>query len=127
MAIETGAVVVITGVMASGKSTVAEALCARLPRSAHVRGDVFRRMIASGRVDLPPDADTEAAAQLRLRYRISAMVAEEYARAGFTAVVQDVILGDHLDGYVRSIGRPVYVVVLDPDDDAVAAREAGRG
>ncbi|WP_329202698.1 AAA family ATPase [Streptomyces sp. NBC_01435] len=42
------AVVLITGVMASGKSTVAQALAERLPRAAHVRGDVFRRMVVSG-------------------------------------------------------------------------------
>ena len=44
-------VYLITGMMASGKSTVAQALAERLPRSVHVRGDLFRRMIVSGRVD----------------------------------------------------------------------------
>ncbi|MFE4593275.1 hypothetical protein [Streptomyces laurentii] len=39
------AVVLITGVMAAGKSTVAELLARRLPRAAHVRGDLFRRMM----------------------------------------------------------------------------------
>lgn len=38
-------VIVITGIMAAGKSTVAQIIAERLPRSAHVRGDVFRRMI----------------------------------------------------------------------------------
>lgn len=33
-------VVLVTGVMASGKSTVAQALAERLPRAAHVRGDL---------------------------------------------------------------------------------------
>ncbi|MDQ0761187.1 putative kinase [Streptomyces canus] len=44
-------VVLVTGVMAAGKSTVAQALAERLPRAAHVRGDVFRRMIVSGRAE----------------------------------------------------------------------------
>ena len=39
----------ITGVMASGKSTTAQALSEQLPRCVHLRGDLFRRMIASGR------------------------------------------------------------------------------
>ncbi|MFJ2642038.1 MULTISPECIES: AAA family ATPase [unclassified Streptomyces] len=43
------AVILVTGVMASGKSTVAQGLAERLPRSVHVRGDVFRRMVVSGR------------------------------------------------------------------------------
>ncbi|MFD1828890.1 hypothetical protein ACFSJS_04325 [Streptomyces desertarenae] len=48
-------VVLVTGVMASGESTVAQALAERLPRAAHVRGDVFRRMIVSGREEMLPD------------------------------------------------------------------------
>ncbi|WP_338697042.1 AAA family ATPase [Streptomyces sp. Q6] len=122
------AVVLITGVMASGKSTVAQALAERLPRAAHVRGDVFRRMVVSGRVEYEPGAGAEAQAQLRLRYRQSTAVAEGYARAGFTAVVQDVVLGEELRTYVDGIGvRPLYVVVLAPRADVVETREAGRG
>ena len=121
------AVVVITGAMAAGKSTVAQLLAERLPRAAHVRGDVFRRMLVSGRADVAPDAAEEAEAQLRLRYRLSAMVADEYAAHGWTAVVQDVILGDHLTSYVDAVRtRPRYVVVLAPSPDALRAREEQR-
>ncbi|MEU6257737.1 AAA family ATPase [Streptomyces sp. NPDC047043] len=123
-------VVVITGVMASGKSTVAQALAERLPRAAHVRGDVFRRMIVSGREEYVPGgegSDGEGAAQLRLRYRLSAATADAYAEAGFTAVVQDVVLGEDLAAYVGLVRtRPLYVVVLAPSAEAVAVREAGR-
>jgi len=59
--------VLITGVMAAGKSTVAQALAERLPRAAHVRGDVFRWMIVSGREEYQPGAGGEALTQLRLR------------------------------------------------------------
>ncbi|MGW3122133.1 AAA family ATPase [Streptomyces sp. NPDC001107] len=120
-------VVVITGVMASGKSTVAQALAERLPRAAHVRGDLFRRMIVSGREEYVPGADGEGETQLRLRYRLSAATADAYAEAGFTAVVQDVVLGQELTSYVGLVRtRPLYVVVLAPSPEAVAAREAGR-
>ncbi|MBT2419691.1 AAA family ATPase [Streptomyces sp. ISL-22] len=120
-------VVLITGVMAAGKSTVAQALAERLPRAAHVRGDVFRRMIVSGREEYEPGAGGEGEAQLRLRYRLSAATADAYAEAGFTAVVQDVVLGAELAAYVRLVRtRPLYVVVLAPSPAAVAAREAGR-
>ncbi|GGU66605.1 AAA family ATPase [Streptomyces lavendofoliae] len=121
------AVVLVTGVMAAGKSTVAQALAERLPRAAHVRGDVFRRMIVSGRADMAPDAGDEALAQLRLRYRLSAATADAYADAGFTAVVQDVVLGPELAAFTRLVRtRPLHVVVLAPRPDVVAAREAGR-
>ncbi|WP_444852213.1 AAA family ATPase [Streptomyces sp. NPDC000229] len=112
--------------MAAGKSTVAQALAARLPRAAHVRGDVFRRMIVSGRADMLPEAGDEALAQL-LRYRLSAATADAYAEQGFTAVVQDVVLGPELAAYTALVRtRPLYVVVLAPHPHAVAAREAGR-
>jgi predicted kinase len=121
------AVVLITGVMASGKSTVAELLAGQLPRAAHVRGDVFRRMVVSGREELLPEQTTEARAQLDLRYRLSALVADEYAHHGWTAVVQDIILGDDLTRYVARVHtRPLYVVVLAPSVAAVRAREAER-
>ncbi len=35
--------VLITGVMASGKSTVAQLLAERLEKSVHLRGDIFRK------------------------------------------------------------------------------------
>ncbi|MFB7493892.1 AAA family ATPase [Streptomyces sp. NPDC056161] len=122
-----GGVVVVTGVMAAGKSAVAQALAERLPRAAHVRGDLFRRMIVSGREEYVPGAGAEAVAQLRLRHRLSAATADTYAAAGFTALVQDVLLGADLSAYVALVRtRPLYVVVLAPGPDAVAAREAGR-
>ena len=121
------AVVLITGVMASGKSTVAELLAGQLSRAAHVRGDVFRRMMVSGREELLPEETTEARAQLELRYRLSALVADEYARHGWTAVVQDIILGDDLTRYVAKVHtRPLYVVALAPSTAVVQAREAER-
>ncbi|UFR00094.1 AAA family ATPase [Streptomyces sp. Go40/10] len=121
------AVVLITGVMAAGKSTVAELLAGRLPRAAHVRGDVFRRMLVSGREELLPEETAEARAQLELRYRLSALVADEYARHGWTAVVQDIVLGDNLGRYVARVHtRPLYVVVLAPSTAAVQSREAER-
>ena len=120
-------VVVITGIMAAGKSTVAQRLAERLPRAAHVRGDAFRRMIVSDRREFTPGEGSEASAQLWLRYRLSAMVADGYAGAGFTAVVQDVILGPALLRYLDLVTTaPRYLVVLAPRPDIVAARERAR-
>ncbi|MFJ5677834.1 AAA family ATPase [Streptomyces sp. NPDC093097] len=120
-------VVVITGIQAAGKSTVAQALAERLPRSVHLRGDGFRRNIVRGQVGMTPDAGEEALAQLRLRHRLTARCADEYARAGFTVLVQDILLGEHLAQMAADIAtRPLAVVALLPDPEAVAAREAGR-
>lgn len=121
------AVMLITGAMASGKSTVAQLLAERLPRSAHIRGDAFRRMIVSGREEFTPEATAEATAQLRLRYRASAATADLYAGAGWTAIVQDVVIGGFLDEYLALVRtRPLYLVVLAPRKAALATREEQR-
>ena len=119
----------ITGIMASGKSTIAQALAERLPQSAHVRGDVFRRMIIGGRKEMTPDYDAEAFAQLRLRYQLAALTARSYCAAGFSVVCQDIIIGDILPEVVdlyRIGGYPLYLIVLCPSVDAVLIRDAGR-
>ncbi|NUR83559.1 MAG: AAA family ATPase [Nonomuraea sp.] len=120
-------IIVITGISASGKSTVAELVALRLPRSAHVRGDTFRRMVVGGRAEMTPEPSQEALRQLDLRHRLTAEVADGYAEAGFTAVVQDVLLGEQLaafPGMLRT--RPVHVVVLAPSVEAVERRERER-
>ena len=113
--------------MAAGKSTVAELLARRLPRSVHVRGDVFRRMVVNGRADMTPQPDPEATAQLQLRYELAARTADRYAEAGFDAVVQDVVVGVELERFVARISTPRrYLVVLSPSVSALEWREAQR-
>ncbi|WP_433315120.1 AAA family ATPase [Micromonospora chersina] len=124
---DTPAVVLISGIMAAGKSTVAELLARRLPRAVHLRGDVFRRMIVSGRAEMTAEFGDEAWRQLRLRYDLAASAADRYAAAGFTVVLQDVVLGAELPAVVDRIRhRPLAVVVLAPRADVVAARERDR-
>lgn len=118
-------VLVITGISASGKSTVAQALAERLPRSVHVRGDSFRRM--DGQVHMAPDAPPEAIAQLRLPHRLTSVVADAYCEHGFTAIVQDIVLGEHLVEITRTISsRPLALVVLAPGLDTVQIRVQQR-
>jgi chloramphenicol 3-O-phosphotransferase len=121
-------VVVITGAMAAGKSTIAQGLAQRLPRAAHVRGDAFRRMIVSGRASMDPPLSDAAVAQLHLRHRLAALVADEYVAAGITAAVQDLYLGDDLVRFLRLLSsRPIHVVVLAPQAEVLAARDLARG
>ncbi len=122
------AVVLVTGIQAAGKSTVAQLLAERLPRSVHVRGDLFRRMVVNDRAEMTPGPTDEALRQLRLRYQLTATVSDAYFEAGFTVIAQDIILGDHLAEMTAMIrSRPLLIVVLAPQPDAVAAREAARG
>ena len=121
-------VIVVTGIQAAGKSTIAQALAERMDPSVHLRGDVFRRMIVNGRADMgAADPSAEAVRQLDLRYALAAQAADGYADAGFTVVLQDIIIGSDLAGMVAAIGsRPLYVVVLAPHADVVQARDRAR-
>lgn len=122
-----GQIILITGNMASGKSSVAQALAERLPRSVHLRGDLFRRLIVNGRAEMGVELSTEAERQLQLRYSLAAEVAKCYAQASFTVVYQDIIIGPTL-GDVFSLLQPYqpFVVVLCPRPEVAAARDQGR-
>ena len=120
-------IVLVSGIPASGKSTVADLLARRFARGVHVKGDVYRRMVVAGRQEMTADPSEEAWRQLRLRYRLGAATAEAYHEAGFSVVLQDVVVGTPLGEVVASIGRrPLVVVVLAPGTDAVAERERNR-
>ena len=120
--------ILVTGIMASGKSTVAQRIAERTaPRSVHLRGDAFRTMIVNGRVEREVPLSDEALRQVELRYRIAATVADHYLAAGFTVVYQDVIIGELLRTVARSLARHrLHVVVLCPRAEVVAARDESR-
>src|SRR5436190_6846735 len=119
-----GRVVLVTGVMAAGKSTVAQLLAERFDRSAHLRGDRFRRMIVRGNAA----PNTEAfEAELRVRYRLGAQSADGYADAGYTVIWQDCVIGaalGEIEALVRT--RPLDIIVLAPRLEVVAQRDADR-
>ena len=96
-------VVLLTGIPASGKSTVADLLARSFERGVHVRGDVFRRMVVAGRAEMSPTPSQEAWQQLRLRYHLGAHSSDAYHDAGFSVVVQDVIIGAVLADYVAAV------------------------
>jgi hypothetical protein len=118
---------VITGVMAAGKSTVAELLAQQFERGVHLRGDIFRKMIVSGRDPITPELGEEAMRQLDLRQRLAASAANDYWRDDFTVVLQDIYAGPALPNVIGRLEiTPLYVVVLSPRPDVVVAREAQR-
>ncbi|HEY7294457.1 MAG TPA: phosphotransferase, partial [Dehalococcoidia bacterium] len=42
--------IVLTGIQAAGKSTIAQSLAARFPKGVHIEADLLQRMIVSGAV-----------------------------------------------------------------------------
>lgn len=121
------AIYLITGVMASGKSTVAQLLAEKMDMAVHLRGDVFRRMIISGRAEMSAQPTDEAVRQLHLRYRLAADAAKTYYDNGFSVVLQDNYYGAELPGMLNLLGGyPVFVVVLCPNAETVKKREKMR-
>lgn len=117
---------VVSGIMASGKSTVSQLLAERFQYGVHLRGDVFRRMIVSGQASSAADDGAEAQQQLKLRYRLACQAADGYAQAGFTVVLQDVVVGELLREFLDGIrSRPRYLVVLTPRPDVISTRLVG--
>jgi predicted kinase len=120
-------IILITGNMAAGKSTIAQALAERLPNSVHLRGDLFRRMIVNGQAEMSFELSAEAQQQLALRYQLAADAAKSYFSAGFTVVYQDIIIGSTLAEMLTTFqGFPFSVVVLCPRAEVVAARGISR-
>lgn len=118
----------ITGAQASGKSTVAELLAHRFALSVHVRGSQFYRWAVRGWVHFD-DAErpSEARRLLALRYRLSALVADEYAGAGLTAIAQDNIYGADVVAWLEHVrARPLHLVVLRPSIEALEQRHEER-
>lgn len=121
------AVWLVTGAQASGKSTIAELLAQRFDPGVHVRGGQFYRWAVRGWVHVGDADQVEARRLLDLRYRLSALVADEYAAAGLTTVVQDNIYGADVEGWIDRIrARPIHLVVLRPSVAVVEQRDAAR-
>lgn len=118
-------VLIVTGAMAAGKSTLAQALAERLEPSVHLRGDLFRKMIVTGRA--VPGEGEEGLAQLKMRYDLAVLAAAKYANSGFSVVYQDVVLGEDLLEAVRRLKRwRPGVVVLNPPAEVLARRDRSR-
>ncbi|MBC1184039.1 AAA family ATPase [Brevundimonas huaxiensis] len=122
-----GRIWLITGLMAAGKSSVAQALAERLSPSVHIRGDLFRRMIVNGREEMSPTPSAGAVSQLELRYNSAWRAASAYADAGFHVALQDVVLGRYLRDAAEVLAQyNLSIVVLTPSYETLAARDRDR-
>ena len=95
----------ITGLMASGKSTVSDLLAKSIEKCVHLRGDVFRKMIISGRENMSATPSAEAVRQLYLRYKLTADAARSYFDNGFSVVIQDNYYGDELNRMINYLHK----------------------
>lgn len=130
-------IILVTGIQAAGKSTVARVLAKRFTRGAHVEGDALQHLIVSGSegVREPGDPTGEAARQYHLRLKHMCLIGRSFAEAGFTAVLDDIVAGEawplvheHLRGvpFALIILAPRVEVVVRQRDRTRAKRPLGE-
>ena len=120
---------VITGVQAAGKSTISRRLAGRFERGVHIEADVLQKMIVSGGewVSEVGEPTLEAARQLRLRLKNMCLLGRSFYEAGFTVVLDDLILGERWPELQADLaGLPFQLVVLAPHWQIVIERDAAR-
>ncbi|MEX1253081.1 MAG: zeta toxin family protein [Dehalococcoidia bacterium] len=121
------AIYIVSGIPGAGKTRVSRLLAQRFERGVHLESDRLQEMIVTG--GLWPDGEPreEAMRQLRLRGRHVCMLADSFFDAGFTPVVDDVVIGSRLDEFRSDArNRPLLFVMLAPRAEVVRGRDAAR-
>ncbi|GCE31394.1 hypothetical protein KDA_68780 [Dictyobacter alpinus] len=116
------ALIVVTGIMAAGKSTIAHLLAQCFACGVHVEADKLHHMIVSGAVWVkePEEPSGEAAQQLRLRIKHMCLLGKSFLAAGFTVVLDDIISGSSWQYLQEELqGVPFSLVVLAPRVEVV--------
>jgi adenylylsulfate kinase-like enzyme len=124
---------IITGTPAAGKTTVSQLVAERLQRSARIDGDVMAHLMVNGWASPFDDEGNwnpgeEAKQQLRLRMANACSVADNFAAAGFTPVIDLVVETREELAFLagRILARPLLLVVLAPPLDIARHRNATR-
>ena len=114
---------VVTGIQAAGKSTVARLLAQQFARGVHIEADVLQHLIVSGSqsVQEPGPLTGEAARQYWLRLKHLCLLGRSFWEADFSVVLDDIIMGEAWP-YVQSQlqGLPCTLIVLAPRVQVVA-------
>jgi predicted kinase len=129
------AMFVISGTQGAGKTTVSSLLARRFQRGVHVSGDTLQKMIVSGRewpvssqTTVNDDMDGEAVRQLRLRLHNMCLLGRSFFEAGFTVVLDDIVVGYRLAELRADLaGVDFMFVMLTPSIETVRERERQRG
>jgi predicted kinase len=118
----------ISGVPGAGKTTVARALAQTFEAGAHVEGDRLAEWMVSGAVMPGEEPAEESERQVELCIRNQCLLARSFAEAGFTPVLDYVVVTRHqLDAYRHYLaGGVLRFVTLAPPLEVVLARVGER-
>ena len=106
-------IIIVTGIQAAGKSTVARLLAQRFERAVHIEADLLYEMIVTGRV-LPKEPGVmppEAESQLRLRLRNACLLARSFHESGFSVVIDEIIIGERYDHLKEDLAGLPFALV----------------
>ncbi len=118
---------IVSGIPGVGKTTVSGLLARRFERGVHLEADIFQKLIVTGGLSPNEEPHEEAWVQLRLRSKHVAMLADSFLEAGFTPVIDDVVVGLRLLEVLEDIkSRPLYFVLLLPRLEIVEQRDRAR-
>jgi predicted kinase len=132
---ERRAIFAISGTQGAGKTTVSSLLARRFQRGVHVSADLLQKMIVSGgewpvssQTTVNDDLEGEAVRQLQLRRHNMCLLARSFFDAGFTVVLDDIIVGERLAELREDLADVDFMfVLLQPSKETVRERERGRG
>lgn len=121
------AIYIISGLPGAGKSTVSYILAKSFERGVHIEADLVQQMIVAGSVWPEWEPHDEAMQQFALRRRNVSLLADSFCEAGFAPVIDDIVVGSHIDEYVSAVrGRPLLFVMLVPRPNVIRQRETAR-
>ena len=121
------AVYIISGIPGAGKTTVSHLLAASFERGVHIESDSLQKLIITGGLWPDQEPQEEAMRQLTLRAHNACILAISFFDAGFTPVIDDVVIGSRLDDFLEELrGRPLRFVMLLPRAEVVRQRDAER-
>ena len=120
---QTPRIVLITGPPGAGKTSVSEALVARIERSVLVDGDAFFRSVRGGSI---PPWEPEADRQNGTVIRAIGAAADQFAVGGYVVVVDGVIGPWFLDAFLDQVEHPVVYLILRPSTDVAMGRAIAR-
>lgn len=110
-------IIVVSGLPGVGKSTAARELASRFEHAAHVEADRLHELIVSG--GEAPGLDgisPQARRQLDLRLKNACLVARSFVDEGFTAIIDDIVIGPAVGDLQEHLGDvPFTFVMLLPD------------
>jgi predicted kinase len=120
-------ILILTGPPGVGKSTAADILAGRNGPAVHLEADAFFRFIRTGYVEL---WRSESHEQNEIVMRIVAAAASGYAGAGYSTIVDGIVIPgwffEPLRDGLRDRGHEVAYAVLRAPRSVCAARVDGR-